>query len=70
VARLEPGDFHPEVGWYHIPEVDALAHLIYPHVREGIDSGRMIDEDFIAACVRVYEEWDERRRHPPIGPER
>jgi len=55
VARLQPAAFRPDLGWYHIPEIDALAHRIYPLVREAVDSGRTIDGDFIAACVRAQD---------------
>ena len=55
MTRLQPAAFRPDLGWYHIPEIDALAHRIYPLVREAVDSGRTIDGDFIAACVRAHE---------------
>lgn len=68
VARLRPEDFRPETSWYHIPEIDAFAHLVYPLAREAIGSGRTIDGDFVEACVRTYEEAEARRKAAPATP--
>ena len=67
VARLQPEDFRPRAAWYHVTEIDTLAHLIYPLVRDAVDSGRILDEDFIEACMRAYEarESDAARTPPP-----
>jgi hypothetical protein len=65
VARLQPEAFRMNAGWYHIPEVDALAHLVYPLTRDAVGSGRPIDGDFIEACVRV---WEAREAHVGTKP--
>ena len=69
VARLKPEEFRPAMSWYHIPEIDALAHVIYPMVREGVGSGRTIDGDFIESCVRAYDEdLAHRKAATPANP--
>jgi hypothetical protein len=68
VARLRPDAFRPNAAWYHRPEIDALAHVIYPLVRDGVDSGRTIDGDFFEACVRAYEAREAREPARPSAP--
>jgi hypothetical protein len=68
VARLQPEAFRPGATWYHVPEIDALAHLIYPRVRDAVDSGRTIDGDFIEGCVRAYEEREAGRNPEDPAP--
>lgn len=67
VARLKRDGFRPDLGWYHVAEIDVLAHLIYPLVRDAMDSGRTIDGDFIDACVRAYDRWEETQGAPPAA---
>jgi hypothetical protein len=66
-ARLTPDDFDERLGWYHIEEIDVLAHAIYPIVRREVGAGHTIDGPFIEECVRAYEGTLERQRGEESG---
>jgi hypothetical protein len=66
-ARLAPRRFSAANPWYHIPQIDRYAKLVYPAIVESMDRNQTIHDGVIPRMVDLMERSTLYRQMNPSG---
>ena len=66
-SRLAPQRFSTANPWYHIPQIDRYAKLVYPAIVESMGRGETIHDGMMPRMVDVMERSSVYRQMNPTG---